>query len=256
MMAEWQDIDLTGHAGVLYDSPSVRTRHAVDIATFPPLNADGLERRVYNEDGLRLPRRRGMAERGAPSYGVLVNLRRMESLYNGTDALNVPRDDQYGPGLRPARRAIKYFAYPQACLLSVGHCQANGVIPSVDDVVYDLNYSILGHDPDADAPSAFEFIWASTSQMYNVSAHRYRAQGARYHDAQRGELTALAAGTYATSTRTKSTAQRYQYETAFDLPHQRFSEKIKDRTLPRDIRLENVYILRIDRLQRDNQTGT
>lgn len=85
--------------------------------------------------------------------------------------------------------------------------------------------------------------------------HRIRGADTQHHEVQTGLVTSTLGGAWATSNGSKLKAAKLADRCSQALPHHSFAEKIRDRDISRDLRLENVYYIDIDALDVQKRTG-
>lgn len=249
--------------GCLYDSanPENRTRLSLQHLRDLPLTNDRQnEIMVYSEDGERIPRR----EAEGNFVGMLFDLPASMELFSGNSD-----DDRLDD---EAQVSSVCTVYPHAGLRTVGQWQATGVPDVFADVVKELNSAIYRSQrrqpsPDSDdegvddnleeLPCSYGALLAYSSQAYSDLAHRYR-DGRAFHDAQQGKLTGALLGTYGTTARHATAAETHRAHLRVGLPHQRFESKVKNPDVnanPNSARLENLYVLRYNRLPTAMRNG-
>lgn len=256
--------------GELYDDcdPQLRNRiNQEDLANLPLLGEDDTEKEVFNRAGQRVMRRIPKDVRHA---GVLFDLGQIAQQFEGVGDNRLDAEEDV---------PVSCTLYPQAGLRTVGQWQATGVTDSFCRVVSGVNASIhnsqrrhrwddanRGNEEESedsesdeeDLPAMYGAVQAIFSQGYNIVVHRSRNQGKAHHDAQQGRLTAAILGTYALSDKHREKARKQRDHLALGLPHERYDRKIADpmdANQPPCARLENVYVLRYDRLPEAMRNG-
>ncbi|KAF9515149.1 hypothetical protein BS47DRAFT_1391881 [Hydnum rufescens UP504] len=246
IIAENQDL--------LYDSwdPDLRNRIR-DLDALPLVDEDGNEVRIYDEEGCRVLRRFAVVDVNQPACGVLLNLSTCEALFNLDPS-------QLDDGECPIHLSL----YPQAYLRSVGHAQANGILPDFQVIVNRLNDEITRPDRADDQSDDDDEEWDEHRrppalrgvkfQAYNEMVHRFtdRHGGMRV---QRGAVTAAAAGRYARDAKDCQSATKTWDAVKTLLPHEHMSEQLSPANCPRDLRLEQVYNLDLHRLPEERRNG-
>lgn len=225
------------------------------------------EVRIYDAEGRKIARRDAMMAVGQESCGILMNLRKIHSLYSdGVDNLAEIFPDG-GEDIAETKGPV-VSVYPQAYLRDVGHIQVKGVMPAFVNIIQDIQkgfqslYELEGADSDSDdseasVPTRKSYpspIAAVSSQAYNELAHRASSQ-AGSHDVQLGAVTAAISGGYATSPKAKRDAIAKQRRCSVLLPYERFAHKITMDHVPRALRMEQVYTVDIGDLPNSMQNG-
>jgi hypothetical protein len=177
---EWEAIDedevRRENPGPLFDAVDPEFRRRVDLDAYGLLDEQGLERPVYDRDGKRVLRRNPVVYRGEPSCGVLVDLQKVEALFNtdvGTSFEGARRDDDEDGeegeegGVREVERErldddddddlnphkVTVDAYPLAFLRTAGNVRANGVPRCFYPVLRDVNESVRKGHPTVPNPN-------------------------------------------------------------------------------------------------------
>ena len=166
---------------------------------------------------------------------------------------------------------VEHHLYPHFFSTSIGQWQAQGAYPTLHHSVRKVNENICAayeHIPTE--PPLRRAVWIMSSQGYNVLAHRYRHKGDRYHDVQKGRITAFAAGTHAVSATAVRTFDGIHNSLRNGLPHQDFAQKIStdvpshlppwdadspEGELEMDARQEVMYVVHFDRIPEENRNG-
>ncbi|KAG6369887.1 hypothetical protein JVT61DRAFT_13351 [Boletus reticuloceps] len=213
---EWQDIPIyeliERHGQEMYNSPNVNEREQVHIQAYPLLEESGREKNIYNQEGVRIPRRHAIVDEDATMNGMLFNLRTIHQLFRRDDE-DIVEDSNGDEPLTP------HYLYPMAGLKTIGHFQALGLMTPFITQLQRLNTNIrdLYHDGDEDEIEADlltgyrPLIEAVASQGYNMLSHRVRTAG-RYHDVQRGLITAALGGTYPSTVSNSNLAKEFHRE--------------------------------------------
>jgi hypothetical protein len=213
--------------------------------------------------------------------GLLVDLETIPQLFsscmpNEDHSLDVDAD-------LPDHQPLRINVYPQAFLRKFGHIQANSILPHFHKFVTQVQRCITRGQPenvDSDGDEDGDedhneyadddrvphrrnvdhngelippAIIASACQFYNELSHRIRPSAA-LHEVQQGKITAALAGAYACGKQKKIYDNRVKECTAA-LPHERYNDKIAINDVPRDLRLENIYIVQLDSLKPEKRNG-
>ena len=236
----------------LFDSPDPRDRQVIDLDTFNLLDEEGREQCIYDKDGYRIPRRDAIIDESEETAAMLFDLPALDRLFERED-----HEGESNPRL---------YLYPIGCLRNVGQFQAHALFNAFEPLLRKLNHRLTQEDNDDDnddddddeehllAPGSRSIVRGSYSQGYNAYTHRVRS-GARFHDAQKGMITAAFAGTHVTggSNLTKANVMWDLCKTS--LPFDRYHEKITDTHMDESLRLENLYTIDVNKLQRDQRRG-
>ncbi|KAI0665777.1 hypothetical protein C8Q78DRAFT_1063237 [Trametes maxima] len=227
IVEEWEEVPiariLANHREV-YDSPMTDARNRIeDLAAVLLLGEDGREVPIYTRDGVYIQRRRPARTLRRNRCSIMQNLSATPGLFAATagdeseDEVEEELDEGYAIGideadyelnLDHARAAFlakrpSYTVYPHFFSKTVGQWQSTGVMAPLVPYLRDLSRTVSARGSGGHA------IQPLKSQCYNTVAHRMR-HSARFHLAQRGILTAAAAGPWATSPSAKHTAERLQ----------------------------------------------
>jgi hypothetical protein len=199
--------------------------------------------RVFSKTGLEIPRRRGRFLETTLLFGCLLNFSRMDALFS-------PPPDQ-----DEADRAhtTKYHVYPQAGLVTCGHVTANGLMTPFDDYLANSNESLNRADSRDKETASEDGVHAEgpvmigiASQMYNAVMHHTRGNSSQHHGVVLGNVTAALAGHWANNTPLATRATEFMTKCDFQLPHEEFVHKIKDRPISHDLRVENIIGILMD----------
>ncbi|KAG8220318.1 hypothetical protein J3R82DRAFT_3522 [Butyriboletus roseoflavus] len=248
---DWETIDfetlLDKHGDDIYDSPEAAERRWVDLRTYDLLDDEGKERNVYDSLGYRISRRKVNLPQDAQSAGIFFNLKDLHALFENPYANT------------NAEAVTPHYLYPIAGLRNVGQFQADGAFYCFTPLLRSLNHSLARHDDDDDDDDdqvhhPGPYIRSIFSQGYNASAHRVRTQS-RFHDVQRGMLTAAFAGNYASSASNKRKAAELFDLCATSLPFERYNTKVSNSTFDQSLRMENVYVIDLFRLPLAQRNG-
>lgn len=254
-IVQWKDQDmvdiLAGYNSEIYDSPSPFTRRVLNqhqLEDLPQEDEDGKEIGIYTDNGYKLQRRLGRFSRHTKPHGILVDLRKIDSLLRSEDTDDLMDEDE------DHLTSNKYYVYPQAGLVTAGHFQSYSLIPPFTTLLEQFNDE-LQQESDSLNTGPQSPIAGISCQGYNTVMHSTRGRTAQHHDAQKGLITASLAGAWATQYSTQQTARRMKAKCDAHFPHQEFREKISRDAISRDLRLENVYTIEIDNLPLRLQNG-
>lgn len=265
--------DILSVHDIVYNSPDSDVRQPVDLVNLP-LREPGTQKEIniYDQDGRRIPRLIGRNRADSPKCGLLVNLETIPQLFSSYVAHDEHLDfdadildqDVEGPQIN---------VYPQAFLRKYGHLQSPSVLPHFKHFIKKVQANITlrrrGHrlDEEDDADDEDEAVngpnegrpippalLTSGCQFYNEISHRIRPN-AGLHEVQQGRITSALAGAYAQGTG-KHVHSCIMRHCGLSLPHQRYNNSIKSDSVPRDLRLENIYILQLDSIDPGKRNGT
>lgn len=256
------------HPDGIFTTPNQSDRQEIipqDLNDYPYVTEDGDKVSIFSEDGFEIQRRMARFLRTSSSLGVLVHLPHLQTLFmrdEDEDDLILEEQGQ-GDG---QNETASYTVYPQAGLKSAGHFQANGLMAGcyklVDSVNSQLARSSSVTDNESDSDSEMDWqervrrvVVGVASQGYNAVMHHTRGRTAQHHDAQLGLITSALAGEWARNERGKQQAHKLAQKCEHRLPHESFSEKIRNTEIVRDLRLENVYTINVQELVVRFQNG-
>lgn len=255
----------------IYDSDDPNHRTLVeDILTYPLVDGDGLENRIYTPDGTRIKRRRAIGVRASERCGIMQDLSAVNRLFcapsrrndsdmdvedmlepgahnrGNIDNADLDLNEQYAPR-RPPPEDVAYTSYPHFFSKNIGQWQADGVMQPMMPLIRSLSNE-LSHPG-----SGGKAIVALNSQCYNTIAHSTRFS-ARHHFAQKGMLTAACAGPWATTPKARSTADKLYGKVTYSLPHERLINQL---LLGADncLRVENNFLIDFDHLREELHNG-
>lgn len=258
-----------------------RTREAreEDLITEPEsepmLDADGYEAKFWTATGERILRRKltNEAFESDPTNrcGILLNLETVERLFTQS-----PEEPYYNREVYLANEEVT--KYPLAFLRNIGQLQARQPLPllvpalrEANDVVAlrenanDDNDSedneeaepgVLDDDGNvvpAQRP-ALPAVFGVGVQMYNRMLH-YVAPRANEHEAICGHVTAAYGGHWASSPADKARAARAQQKVSRTLPHERLQAASYSGHASKDLRVEQVYVMDLDKVHPDHRNG-
>ncbi|KAG2029472.1 hypothetical protein BDR03DRAFT_987731 [Suillus americanus] len=274
----WTEVpnqDIIDEHGVIYDSPDKNIREEVDLNHLP--HRDPVTRRennVYDEDGRRIPRLHGKTRTNAKPCGLLINLETISDLFTSYipayEDMTIDADAFQGEEIS----APSVSVFPQAFLRTMGHIQCDAVLPHFAPFISDIRrsttrrprtvnldddepipdeYDLFGERLDDDQHRIPPVLIPSACQFYNEISHRIRPSAA-LHEVQQGRITSALAGAYGNAA-TKITHDARMRECKMSLPHQKYDNKISLDDVPRDLRLENIYIIQCESLRPEKRNG-
>ncbi|KIL55667.1 hypothetical protein M378DRAFT_17747 [Amanita muscaria Koide BX008] len=244
-----------GTEGV-YSSADPTTRQFItwdELDNMDLYDEAGQEIHIHCHRGFIVPRR--VADFDTPPHGILMDLRVVKELFR-----YVPNGDDMLVDEEPA---VDIYTYPQAGLKVAGHFQANGImtpfLPFLQEVNDNLGNNSHEEEDDEDEehtpPLRKRIVYGIACQGYNAVMHCTRGDSAQHHDAQMGLITGTLAGSWASSRSTERTARNLRLRCQNRLPHASFSDKIENREISRDLRLENVFYIDVEAMHKDDQKG-
>lgn len=265
----------------IFDTPYPNNRERIDLDAQPLLDAAGGEIRIYDVEGRRIPRvLSGVAPDEAPC-GILMDLRAVHPLFEVSaeppPPLNPDWSDGDDPeeGMMSAPRATPTIRlYPQAFMRTIGHFQADGILPHFDHFLEKIEAKFMPRQPggeeaenddlyededEDDDPIQLErmrgrVVHPLAFQAYNELSHQTRPN-AGLHDVQQGHLTSALSGCHAINGTGQKRHQDIYNRCRVALPHERFASKIDTPAVPRDLRLEVVIVLDMDAMPTSKRRG-
>lgn len=158
--------------------------HPLDLTTYPLLDQNGIENRIYGPQGNRICRHSVIYDEDTPPCGVLVDLTNVHDMYRDADdngeglrrirlaerrrrasASSSSDDDEDAPhptyddedleheiqAMLDSRttedRHLRVDAYPQAFLAKYGHVQSNRMFPLYNSFIVNMEREIRKHVP-------------------------------------------------------------------------------------------------------------
>lgn len=217
-----------------------------NLADLPQVDSSGKEWRIYDADGIKIPRRQAKPLEPGEEYtwaGLLMDVRGIDSLFVRQEGKAVRVSDEVdsedeveaevaaatGPGLD---------VYPQAFTNRWGHFQADCLMHHFDEPIKRINNEHLVNDLDGQGHCIL--VTPDSCQGYNELSHR-TAPRAGGQDVQKGLITAaIMRGAGLTPAEQVKTDQ-WRASCIGSLPHARMREKISHPDSPRGFRIEHVY---------------
>ncbi|KAA1479748.1 hypothetical protein DENSPDRAFT_887035, partial [Dentipellis sp. KUC8613] len=179
-------------------------------------------------------------------------------------------------------------SYPLAFTRVLGHLQSNRAgIPWFQYIINQINKTIFDIDrPDPPPPNSDDedvppppfdpfrynndpevlgvdaivpyLRWVAleniSAQFYIEAMHRFRASAVE-HEAQLGLVGSAAAGSHAKNDKAARIADKMAARVDHDHPSDRFDTLVQDDSIPRDLRMENVYVLHFDHMAPEHRNG-
>lgn len=241
----------------LFDSPYEDDRNRVlldDLDEYPLVDDSGREIPLYNRDGFPVQRRFGQYRMNEDPLGLLVDSQRVHELF-----MRASGEDNHRP--------TKFHFFPQACLVTAGHIQANGVVVPSVGLLRHLNRQLrrtTTEDDEDDEDGSDNENWVATgpgcvkglgSQLYNAVMHNSHGYGTQHHDILTGKVTASLGGAWTIRPGDQTKAKTYQRQCGIMLPHESYEVKVTDRQVNRELRIELVYRINLRRMRLRDRTG-
>jgi hypothetical protein len=255
----------------IYEKASGRERRAMgvdELDELPLTDEDNKEIPVYDWEGYRIPRKEAVLDEENGPCGVLMNLANIQAFFSSAGRREAMYDDdtsnsdeEAGPG--KDKEATKVEGYPLAFLRTVGNLQATGAPHCLTPTLRTINERVrkagngrrhgtedssTPEDSDGPTVDTGPVLTATSSQFYNLVAHRM-APRAGMHDSQQGVVTAALAGAFAHGVKDRNTAKRKRTACDDDLPSARFHQRIHMPDCPKACRAEVVYTVDIRKLR-------
>lgn len=247
---EWQDLpieEILENRETIWNSSNQDSRQEVeDLYNYPLTDDEGREIPIYSTEGHRIPRREPVDV--DDPCGLLVDLTKIGQLFNGA-VLDENENDANEDFEIPPRDKVKLNLYPAAFLRTAGHMQGNRATSAYERLTVDaINrlFNCYRH--------LRPVLQVGSMQIYNEAMHRIRAQ-AQYHEAQLGYFTQVLAGSHAFEQSTRKKAKDLFEKVQKRSPQQAFREKIETPAMPKDLRVEVVFHLRIQKLPDAQRNG-
>jgi hypothetical protein len=235
------------------------------LETLPLLDDNGDEIQIFSSTGMRIHRmRRRNDPSREPSCGVLVNLTKIQSLFNQGPQV-IPDNEFIDGSVPPPSTSTRVYAYPLCFLHTAGNLKANGIPHCFYPVITQINRRLRNlpgpeYDPDNEDDQDVDYnlhlddlspdpiVVPVSSQFYNYITHR-TAMRSGGQDAQQGSITSALAGTFAESTKDKRIAKQKLDFCDTDLPSTRFHKKISGIDCPICTRAEFVYAIDVQKIK-------
>jgi hypothetical protein len=256
---------MTTTHGDLYQSPTGEADDVIDdYGNFPLHDEDGKEIPVFNANGESVNRVRFQPIPNAQPAGVFVALDRVNRLFSDWRQTYINPDDYV--------RLPTVNKYPIGFMANIGSVQTRQPFPPMAQTLRLINKAVGrippqdpddedmydGVDDDGELIRASErpmtAVFGNATQIYNLSNHSY-APRANEHRALHGHLTAAASGVFATTTAHRNTAKVANERIQYHLPIDGFEMLAEQRTFSAKGRVEQVFIIMIDRLRPEMING-
>lgn len=243
----------------IYNSPDKRIRdqyEAYELEQLDQEDANGHPINIYSNDGYPIQRRIALFQPDTKNMGVLIDFQNIDELF-------LSEDPNFVTG---GHHRTDYTVYPQAGLRTAGHFQAKGLIQPCYKLLQGINDALMGSDDNSVSGSSQDdhgdntdspepAVFGISSQGYNAVMHNTRGRSAQHHEVQVGYITRMLAASWMNTKAHQRDAQKWIRKCEQALPHQAYAEKIRDRSICRDLRLENVYYVDLDALKPHQKKG-
>ena len=258
-MRDWEaipDEDIREqHGQDIFDSADIEQREQIVLEDTPLVDNNGREIMIYDQDGRRIPRREAHIDEGTEYNGMLFNLKTIHQLFQWSELADDVEDINDSP-------MTPHYLYPMACLKTIGHFQAEGLMTPFLRKLKELNKWIKErYDGGDEGNIAAELLTGYSPliegiacQGYNLLSHQVWAQG-RYHDMQQGNITTAFSGTHRMPTTNSNIAQKVWRECETWLPFEWYHQRITGAPVDTSTRIENVYQISLRRLPRQSCNG-
>ena len=239
----------------------------------PLTDADGYEVKFWTSEGRRIQRRElqdnDFESDPTNTCGILLNLDTVEQLF--TQSFEQP---YFNPEVYISNEEVT--KYPMAFLRNIGQLQARQPLPLLVPALRNVNDAIAlrenanDNDDDDDEEEervldddgnlipaqrpALPAVFGVSVQMYNRMLH-FVAPRANEHEAICGHVTAACGGHWATTPADKGRATRAQQKVSRTLPHQRLQSASLSGHASKDLRVEQVYVMDMDKVHLDHRNG-
>jgi len=251
--------------GNLYEAPTGEEEDLIDdYAAFPLHDDDGNEVPVFNAKGESVNRQRFSPVQGARPGGVFVALDRIGRLFSDSQRTYINPDDYV--------RVPTINKYPIGFMANIGSIQTRQPFPPMSQTVQLINKEV-GRIPDQEAEDEDEYdgvdddgeliraserpmtaVFGNATQIYNLSNHSY-APRANEHRALHGHLTAAASGVFSTTAAHRHAAEAANEKIRHHLPIDGFEMLSEQPAFSAKGRVEQVFVIMVDRLRPEMTNG-
>jgi hypothetical protein len=232
-------------------SPSSEIR---DLASLDMKDERGREIRIYDSSGRRISRRKVVRRKTDDPCGVLVNLSTIERAFSEG---GLP--PYYNPQDMVVSRVVD--KYPAGFIRDAGSIQTRQPMPSFTPIIAEINECIAGrrthatnrvlNDDNELVPEDLgpqQAVFSVASQMYNRSLH-YLAPRAGEYVVLHGEATSAAGAMFTSNSSNARASREALRRVEHTLPYERIEEKLGEPHLSKDLRVEQVLVVRSNRLK-------
>jgi hypothetical protein len=245
----------------LYDSPDPDLREPITrqaLEDLEMLDENGDERRVFDGYGFAVPRRIPRFHRSTLPLAGLVDFEYFHQMFGSSNEDDDGDNDVQTP----------FSVYPQAGLLTCGHVTAKGLmfpyrtcLASINELLRrtpndpDENRMDEGQDHEEWGAPNHPAVVGIACQLYNSLMHNTRGNSTQHHGVVLGNITAALAGHWAKGTPENRKAEAFARKCDNRLPHEEYLQKITDRPVSRDLRIENVLTISMSAIHPDKRNG-
>ena len=168
-VAQWDDIPVEAlqelHGEEIFNSADHEERSTVDLETYLIEDEAGLEKHVYDVDGMRIPRRKAIIEDGQPVNGMVFDLCRIHELFQKDGMADET-------GCIDNTLITEHYVYLMAGLQTVGHSQVKGLMTPFSRQLKLLNVRIWNENNWEDEDDVEVDLLYGTSALIEGIAHR------------------------------------------------------------------------------------
>lgn len=211
------------------------------VRDVPYFNADGDAIQLFDGEMRTVPRYEEPAEEDIRKCIIFADLDKLKHLF-----------ETVGAAVDYQRRRVPATKYPQF-FSSYGNWQSTKTFPAMQRVLSRISREVAAeNDLDADTP----LLQSLGDNAYNNLSHRVRDQ-APLLETGKGTLTKNAAGTYATTAKSKNTAAKAAASLRMGLPHEKYNRMMRAAITADkgDFRFETNVIMDVHKLKPENQNA-
>lgn len=210
------------------DDLNLYDEYGFEIKIFD-INRRAIRRRTFVADEPQNPPR---------PAGILVNLDTVDEFFRSGNAYEDARDVIVADAIN---------RYPYALIRNSGSVQTRRPLPLFQPLLEDINRDI--EKPDLTRRA----LYSSSVQLYNLSIH-WISPRANEHPSPHGLITASFLGRFARTEPEKKAAEKAARKLGNVLPYQNYNQKMLSRHNKPDLRIEQVFVIRANRLNNDRIT--
>lgn len=190
----------------------------------------GFEKKIWDVNGNRIRRINFHQYTGPKRAGILVNLSTIDELFRSGPVYDDARDVKFTDVV---------FKYPHAFIQNSGSVQTRRPMPFCEPILEDINIRI--------AMEGLRAVYVSSVQLYSRSIH-YIAPRANEHPSPHGQVTARYIAPFARTRPEKNAAAKAIHKLGNRLPYQNYNKKIRSEHVKPDLRIEQVFVIRANRM--------
>ena len=271
--------EIKAQHGRIYRTKDAQPEDLITEPESEPLtDADGYEVKFWTSEGRRIPRREleddDFESDPTNTCGILLNLDTVEQLFTQSFEQPYFNQDVYISNEEVTK-------YPMAFLRNIGQLQARQPLPLLVPALRAVNDAIAlqenanDNDDDDDdndddeeeervldddgnlVPAqrpVLSAVFGVSVQMYNRMLH-FVAPHANEHEAICGHVTAACGGHWASTPADKARALRAHQKVSRTLPHQRLQSASLSGHASKDLRVEQVYVMDMDKVHPNHRNG-